>query len=148
MRKNLAIPQLIRDRTVFVDTSAYFALIYKKDKNHEQARKFLGIAEKKRLILLTSNFIIAETHVLTLRTPGLGYMIAKIFLEQIRNNPNKPERITEEDEEKAFYIITKYSDKDFTYTDATSFVLMERLGIRRAFTFDQHFSQYGFEIVV
>jgi len=41
-----------------------------------------------------------------------------------------------------------FSDKDFTYTDATSFALMERIDIMKVFTFDQHFAQYGFEIVV
>jgi len=148
IQKNLTIPKHIIGSIIFVDTSAYFALIYEKDGNHEKARNFLELAEKHKLILLTSNFIIAETHVLILRTPNLGYRIAKFFLEDIRTNLNKPERITEEDEERAIEIITKYSDKDFTYTDATSFALMERLGIRKAFTFDQHFAQYGFEIVI
>jgi predicted nucleic acid-binding protein len=35
-------------------------------------------------------------------------------------------------------------DKDFTLTDATSFAVMERLGITYAFTFDHPFTQYGF----
>jgi len=146
-QKNQTIPQHIRDNIIFVDTSAYFALIYEKDGNHEKARNFLELAEKHKLILLTSNFIIAETHVLILRTPSLGYRIAKFFLEDIRTTLNKPERITEEDEERAFEIITKYSDKYFTYTDATSFALMERLGIKRVFTFDNHYNQYGFQKV-
>jgi predicted nucleic acid-binding protein len=31
--------------------------------------------------------------------------------------------------------------------DATSFVLMKRLKLRRAFAFDQHFAQAGFQMV-
>ena len=31
--------------------------------------------------------------------------------------------------------------------DATSFVLMERTGIREAFTFDHHFASVGFRLV-
>jgi uncharacterized protein len=46
-------------------------------------------------------------------------------------------------EESALALISRYRDKDFTLTDATSFVLMERLGIRHAFTFDDDFRQYG-----
>jgi predicted nucleic acid-binding protein len=38
----------------------------------------------------------------------------------------------------------QYGDKDFSFTDAISFGVMERLGIHVAFTFDRHFRQYGF----
>jgi predicted nucleic acid-binding protein len=48
------------------------------------------------------------------------------------------------DERRAREIIAQYDDKDFTLTDATSFAVMERLGITYAFTFDHHFTQYGF----
>ena len=33
--------------------------------------------------------------------------------------------------------------KDFSYVDATSFAVMERLGITDAFSFDEHFEQYS-----
>ena len=35
----------------------------------------------------------------------------------------------------------------FAFTDATSFVIMERLHISQAFAFDYHFAQYGFELL-
>jgi len=35
----------------------------------------------------------------------------------------------------------------YTLMDATSFVVMERLGITTAFAFDHHFRQYGFVIM-
>jgi predicted nucleic acid-binding protein len=55
------------------------------------------------------------------------------------------ERVTGQDEVRALDILTRYTDKDFSYTDATSFAVMERLGIGTVFTFDHHFGQYGFE---
>ena len=36
-----------------------------------------------------------------------------------------------------------FSDKDWSFTDCTSKVVMERLGIQTAFTFDHHFKQFG-----
>ena len=48
---------------------------------------------------------------------------------------------------RAREIVYRYGDKDFTLTDATSFAVMERLGIRHTFTFDHHFSQYGFTVL-
>ena len=148
MRKNLTIPLSIREKIIFIDTSAHYALIDESDNNNKIAREFLEFAEKNNFSFFTSNFILAETHALILKKSMLGYDIAKNFLEEASKNNKMPERITVEDEEKAYKIIIKYKDKDFTYTDATSFALMERLGITKAFTFDQHFAQYGFEIVV
>jgi predicted nucleic acid-binding protein len=52
-------------------------------------------------------------------------------------------RITEEDEERAWRIFRQYDDKAFSFTDCTSFALMERLDINAVFAFDDHFLQYG-----
>lgn len=37
-----------------------------------------------------------------------------------------------------------FIDKDFSFTDCTSFIVMELLRINEAFSFDKHFDQYGF----
>jgi predicted nucleic acid-binding protein len=52
--------------------------------------------------------------------------------------------------EKSDEAICRYfslvSDKDFSFTDCTSFVLMKKLRIEKAFAFDDHFVQTGFEL--
>jgi predicted nucleic acid-binding protein len=56
--------------------------------------------------------------------------------------------VAEEDEARAREIIAAYHDKDFSYCDAASFAVMERLGLPRALAFDIHFRQYArFEIL-
>jgi predicted nucleic acid-binding protein len=37
-----------------------------------------------------------------------------------------------------------FIDKDFSFTDCISFVVMWEMGIKEVFAFDQHFSQMGF----
>mgnify|MGYP000383640430 CR=1 FL=1 len=37
-----------------------------------------------------------------------------------------------------------YLDQDFSLVDAVNFAAMERLGIKKAFTFDMHFRIYRF----
>ena len=48
-----------------------------------------------------------------------------------------------EEEERAREIIGRHSDKDWSLCDAISFAVLDRRRIRRAFTFDRHFLQYG-----
>jgi predicted nucleic acid-binding protein len=51
------------------------------------------------------------------------------------------------DEERAKQIIYRYHDKDFSFTDAISFIVMDRLGLKLTFTFDRHFAQYGLTVL-
>ena len=41
-------------------------------------------------------------------------------------------------------IFERYDDKDFSFTDCVSFVVMQENGIKEAFAFDEHFNQMGF----
>ncbi len=56
-------------------------------------------------------------------------------------------RVRASDEERAKQILFQYTDKDFSFADATSFTVMERLAIRLAFSFDRDFAQYGFTVL-
>jgi predicted nucleic acid-binding protein len=40
----------------------------------------------------------------------------------------------------------RYRDKEFSFTDCTSFVVMRQLRIREALTTDRHFVQAGFGV--
>lgn len=130
-----------KTRAVFVDTSAHFALANEKDMDHQKAKTCLKQLTEESVTLMLSNFIIAETYTLMLRKIGRDKAIQ--YIEKLKKTAEII-RISEEDEKKAWEIILKYSDKDFSYVDATSFVLMERLGLLEAFAFDEHFDQYGF----
>ena len=97
--------------------------------------------------MVTSNYIVDE--VITLSRNRLGYEVAveigqKLWDESIANLI----RVIPQDEKKAWEIFVTYHDKTFSFTDCTSFALMERIGITEAFAFDEHFTQYGRFIVL
>jgi predicted nucleic acid-binding protein len=119
-----------------------FALLDRSDANHAAARRALDELKKRRLEPLLTNFIVAESHALLLARLDPG--IARRWLT---SNAWPIERVTEEDESKALSIVARYTDKTFTYTDATSFAVMERLGLKTAFAFDPHFRRYGFQVL-
>lgn len=127
---------------VFVDTSAVYALLDRTDANHAAARGRLKQLKRRRAEPLLTNVIIAESHALLMSR--LGHAIARRWLLE---NVWPVERVGVEDEARATAIISRYVDKTFSYTDATSFAVMERLGMNVAFAFDPHFRQYGFQLL-
>ncbi|MBE3586841.1 type II toxin-antitoxin system VapC family toxin [Desulfofundulus thermocisternus] len=128
--------------TLLVDSSAVLALLNNRDQWHQTAITVLHHLVANNSALVMTNFLVAETH--TLLLTRLGHDIAREWLLTFDWNVV---RVSPEDEQTAREIIKKYRDKDFSFTDATSFAVMYRYGINLAFTFDRHFKQYGFQTV-
>jgi uncharacterized protein len=127
---------------VFVDTSAVFALLDRSDANHKAAAAGLRSLRARRTTPLLTHFVVAESHALLLARIG-----ADVARNWLLSNVWTIERVAADDEAEARQIIARYTDKTFSYTDATSFAVMKRLGIRTAFAFDPHFRQYGFQLL-
>lgn len=127
---------------ILVDTSAVYALIDRDDTHHRRATAILRTLPRRGLTPLLTNFIIAESHALLLSRLGADtardWLLTQIW-------PIEPVNPT--DEKKAREIIQRYVDKTFSYTDATSFAVMERLHLGEAFAFDPHFQQYGLKLL-
>jgi hypothetical protein len=131
---------------VFVDAAAWVAVADRGDARHEAA-----VACHRRLLterwrLVTTNLVVAETHALILRYGS--YRAAMGFLESMRPTLHLVKVFEDEAlEAEAEAILRRYSDQDFSLTDAVSFAVMRQRGIEQAFTFDSHFATAGFVIV-
>jgi predicted nucleic acid-binding protein len=124
---------------VFVDTTAWYALLDRKDAHHASAKRFQ--AEDRRPFA-TSNYVVDELLTLTKRCLGADAAVrvgGQIFAQQIA----RLYTITPDLEQAAWGIFQRFADKGFSFTDCTSFALMEHAGIDAAFAFDVHFRQYG-----
>lgn len=131
---------------VFVDTSAWVALANLDDAHHGTASFLYPDLLKHHGGLITSNLVVAEAYFLMRRK--LGLRPALMFLQTIRASL-RIEKVysTKELEEQAGETLRRYSDQDFSFTDAVSFALMAQRRIDLAFTFDRHFSSAGFTMV-
>jgi len=127
---------------VFVDTSAFLAIENRRDVHHIQALDFKDSCLKAGQMLITSDYVLDESYtIIRLRA---GHRIAVQFGEALRaSHLLRVEFITPEIIEKAWHLFKDFTEHDFSFTDCTSFVLMERLHIPTAFTFDAHFKEYG-----
>ncbi len=130
-------------RRFFVDTGAWYALADKKDPDHGQAECFF---RNNKIPLLATNFIFDET--ITLLRSRLGWNVAKDFGQKLKKSSFATLiSVKDEDEDRAWEIFLKYKDKDFSYTDCTSFAVMERLKMDTAFSFDKHFLAMKFKVM-
>ena len=125
-------------RSVLWDSSAILALLDADDVDHERAVAAVQrIAAEKRPSFIT-NYIEAEAHALLLRK--LGRTIAR---EWLLTGGLTVLRVLPNEEQQAKEILIRHTDKDWTLCDAISFAVLDARHVRRAFTFDHHFRQYG-----
>jgi len=133
-------------KELFVDTGAWVALADQDDKYHERAARGYADLLKRYRRLITTNLVVAEAYIILHK--ALGHAAAITFLESVRSSPRiEKVQSTEELEMEAEDILRRYSDQNFSYTDAVSFALMHQRDIDTAFAFDKHFAITGFSMV-
>lgn len=124
---------------VFVDTGAWFAYFVRRDPDHAAAVAWM---RQNRQPLVTTDYVLDE--LLTLLKLRENYSVAvaageALLLQRVA----RIEQITIDDIARAWEVFRQYHDKDWSFTDCTSKVVIERLGITLAFAFDSHFEQFG-----
>jgi predicted nucleic acid-binding protein len=127
--------------SILVDTGAWYALADKSDRHYEQARAFYK-KQTAAASFLTTDLIVAETW--TLLGAHLGRPAAMAFWGMLRETRLPVLTPEPADLEAAWHIAQVCSDQGFSFVDCTTFALMERQGIDRAFAFDAHFLVYRF----
>ena len=126
---------------IFVDTSFFHALFAASDENHARALKAVQAYHGRRLpdILVTTDIVVMETITLARSRSTHGQAV---FLGD-RLYSEKSARIyrsTFEEQREAFGLFKKYDDKEYSSVDCLSFLVMEKLRITEALTFDSDFS--------
>lgn len=130
---------------IFVDTSAWFALIHRQDYAHRRALRVWNDLRHRPARLVTSDYVFDETFTLTRFRAGhdaacrLGSLLLRSRVVEITE-------VTPQVRSGAWDLFVRQADRDFSFTDCTSFVTMRELGLQDAFTFDEHFAQMGFRV--
>ena len=125
--------------SIFVDTGAWFAYFVRRDPDHNAARKWIS---RNDSLLISSDYILDELFTLLKRRESHTVAVAagKILNEEKICQIIK---ITTDDFIRAWRVFVQFSDKGWSFTDCASKVVMERLSISTAFSFDEHFEQFG-----
>ena len=128
---------------IFIDTSALLAVLDESDRYHKAAQPFWTQIINEEDVLICHNYILVETSAVLLRQFG-----------------KKAVRVFEQDIVPVFHIIwitnevhsaaasaqLMANQRSLSLVDCVSFEVMRRTGVRKAFAFDRHFKEYGYEI--
>jgi uncharacterized protein len=129
---------------IFVDAGPFVAKYDASDSRHDEAvNGFTCIAATGRR-WVTSSFVLCETLNLLERFAGGGFAAAagrRIYSSSLTLLEPEPS-----DRRAALALLEKYADLRVGYCDCVSFVMMRRLRLSDAFSFDRHFQQAGFRL--
>ncbi|PYQ31791.1 MAG: hypothetical protein DMF56_01420 [Acidobacteria bacterium] len=123
--------------SLFVDTSAWYAAADRDDRGHQRAKAILTSNE----LLVTTDHILIECWMLIRHRIGRSEAI--VFWSRLPHVAHI-ETVLAADLQNALEIVEEWSDQDFSIVDCTSFAVMQRLGLRRAASFDSDFSIFRF----
>ena len=129
-------------RKVFIDTSAFYALMDRSDSYHQSAGKIWAHLLDTGYDLKTSNYVTVET--LALLQNRLGFEAADIWSRDILGIVETI-WIDEVLHNLAFEIWLSLGRRKLSLVDCASFVAMRNAEVEKVFVFDKHFTEHGFE---
>lgn len=129
---------------VFIDTSAFYALMDRSDHHHQSASKLWNLFLDRGTYLKTSNYVIVET--VALLQNRLGFEAADLWARDVLGIVDKL-WIDEKAHHLAVEIWSSLGRRKLSLVDCTSFVMMRHEKVEKVFAFDKHFTEQGFTIL-
>jgi len=127
--------------SVYVDTSAFLAVLDADDENHEAAKKVWIDLLDSRGAILCNSYVLVETYALVQHR--LGMEAVRAFHEDIFTVLQLEWSADALHRQAADALLTA-NRRNLSLVDCASFATMRRLGIKKVFAFDRHFFEQGF----
>ena len=131
---------------VFVDTSAWVGYFARHDQHHAEAVSIFEALGDAGTILVTSDYVLAETVTRTRAISGSRDTL-RVWEELESGETAQLIEVEPELRHEARRLFRKYPGLVLSLTDCVSFALMRRLTITEAFTFDLDFRKAGFSVL-
>ena len=130
--------------SVYVDTSAFLAVLNASDRFHAPARRRWEQLIKSGSPLICNNYVLVETLAVLQNRLGLDAVIA------FQNDVVPVLAILWVDEDlhrRAVSALLAAQRRRLSLVDCASFESMRQVGLRQVFAFDAHFLEQGFEVL-
>lgn len=126
---------------IFVDTSFWVAIRNRRDPHHDDARALLE--EHADTVLLTTNHVRGETWTFLRRRAGHGSAVG--FLDAVDASPRvRVEHVDPATEASAAAWLRVRDEREYSFVDATSFMVMRQRRITEALAFGGDFAAAGY----
>lgn len=125
---------------IFIDTSAYIAILNPNDSLHNQALNIVKEHLTKESQVMTSYAILGE--VLTVGSIRYNRQAAIDFVTPLLKNTSHMVLESEDLLEKSFKVFKTIKDKNVGWVDCLSFAIIEEFNIKEVFSFDKAFKKY------
>jgi len=134
-------------QTYFIDTSFLCAFFNRLDSNHSQARDLhKSIIRNQNLQFIITDYIFDEFATLLIKRATKNLAIQ--YCRSLLNDPLFTLfEINQDVFFEAWHLFKRTKDKLWSFTDCTSFVVIQELNIQTALSFDRHFKQFGIEVL-
>lgn len=131
--------------SLFVDTSGWAYLLDRHDPLHQSVSAIYQTALRQQRVLVTTNYILAELVPLLASRSRLPRQQIFSFIDALKTSPHvQIIHVDAELDTATWKLLKARIDKDWSFVDASSFVVMSTYGIQEAMTTDHHFTQAGF----
>lgn len=128
---------------VFVDTGYLLALEIANDQHHQAAiRHWQGVVTALPR-LVTSSYVFDEV-VTFFNSRGVHAKAVQVGNHLLQSPSVQLIHVDTALFYEGWTYFQRHHDQDYSLTDCLSFLVMQKLGVRTAFAFDQHFVQAGF----
>jgi predicted nucleic acid-binding protein len=130
--------------SIFIDTSAFLALLNKDDHFHQIAKRTWEEINLSEEYLISSNYVIIET--ISLLQKRFGIEALRIFENEVRP-VIEIIWINQTIHHAGMVVVLITNHRKLSLVDCTSFEILRTQHVEKVFTFDSHFSEQGFNII-
>ncbi len=133
-------------KPVFVDTGAWVALRYRRDRLHGRAVATLKRIRRRRTELVTTDHVLGEAVTLLKARGAIDHAIE---LGEMLRSGDVARLVSVETalRDRAWQLFVRYRGLGAGYVDCTSFAVMEAEHIQQVFGFEGDFRAAGFELL-
>ncbi len=135
---------MMSDSKIYVDTSAFYALLDRSDRYHKEASALWMVLLDNNVTLITSNYVVSET--VALLQKKIGFEAARLWHRDILSVLNIL-WVDVGTHQQAYELWLNLGRRRLSLVDCVSFVTMHHHQIEKAFCFKPHFTEHGFDLL-